>query len=100
MERIFDITMHVPLGSRSGTLCFTAEQDRIHGILEILGGKNSFTGTLSAEGSMEFGGQLTSLFHSFSYVASGTLSDGRLELKINGGRYLFNVTGTERGGSI
>ena len=77
MERIFDITMHVPLGSRSGTLCFTAEQNRIHGILEILGGKNSFTGTLAADGSTEFGGQITSLFHSFSYLARGTISEGK-----------------------
>ena len=100
MERIFDITMHVPLGSRSGTLCFTAEQNRIHGILEILGGKNSFTGTLAADGSTEFGGQITSLFHSFSYLARGTISEGKLELKISGGRYMFNVTGTEKGGSI
>ena len=95
MKRNFNITMHVPLGCRHGTLCFTEEQSVIWGFLEVLGNRDSFTGTLTQTGHMEITGRMTSLLRSFSYIAKGTLRDTQLKLNVTGDRYSFRITGKE-----
>ncbi len=95
MKRKFNITMHVPLGNRHGTMCFTENNSTISGILEVLGSKDDFTGTLTESGTLEFTGKMTSLLHSFSYLAKGTILNSKLKVNVTGGRYSFYITGEE-----
>lgn len=95
MERQFIITMHVPLGSRHGTMHFTEDRSKIHGVMEVLGNKDSFTGKLTKSGNIEITGKMTSLLHSFSYRAKGTIKNSKMNLSVVGDRYSFCITGEE-----
>lgn len=95
MERNFKITMHVPLGRRSGKLCLREEKGTLGGTLEVLGSKGDFTGTLTADGLLDFTGKMTSLLRSFFYRATGRITGHSLELAVKGDRYSFRITGEE-----
>lgn len=97
MNRKFTITMYVPLGLRNGTMSFVEEHNVINGIIEVFGNQGAFTGTLSKAGIIEFKGKMTSLLHSFSYFAKGTIIDSHMDLSVVGGRYSFRITGEEIG---
>lgn len=95
MERKFDITMHAPLGLRHGTMIFTEKNNNISGTLELLAGKNNFTGTITENGTIEFSGKIASKLHSFTYIAKGRIIQSKLEIDVTGNRYSFCITGEE-----
>ncbi len=95
MERKFNITMRVPLGNRCGTLCFTQQNSKITGTINVLGNENPFTGTIDNNGFLEFTGKLRSLFHSFSYIAKGYIINSVIKLEVTGERYSLYITGEE-----
>lgn len=95
MERKFNITMRVSLGVRRGTMSFTEDPPEVHGVLEILGGKDKFTGTLTENGIMEIRGKITSLLHTFSYHAKGTIANSHLTLSMTTDKHSFFITGEE-----
>ncbi len=93
MEQKFNITMYVPLGIRHGTIQFNEEHSAIRGLLDVLGSKDTFTGTLTEDGAVEFTGTMTSLLHTFSYLAKGTIKGSQLQLTVTGDRYSFRISG-------
>ncbi len=95
MERRFKITMHVPLGLRAGTLRFTQESTSVYGVMDILGCKSIFSGTLSEEGAAYLEGFMNSPVRSFPFTAKGTILASHLTLAIQGQRHLLSVTGEE-----
>lgn len=95
MEHRFDITMHVPLGRRHGTVYMTEENSEVCGVLEVLGGRDPFTGTLTEAGELEITGRMRTGLCSFSYTARGTVNGTGLKLNVTGGRYSFCITGEE-----
>ncbi len=96
MKRIFDITMQVPLGIRHGILYFTTSDSKISGVLHAFGKDNEFSGELTAQGNIDFSGEITSRLLTFRYCAKGQIIDHKLSLKVTGGRYSFSITGEER----
>lgn len=95
MKRKFDITMHVPLGRRHGTLLYSEDNSAVSGILEILGNKSPFTGSLTDNGIVEFTGKIKSILHSFRYIARGRITGSHIKLDVIGSRYSFCITGEE-----
>ena len=95
MEREFDITMHVPLGRRRGTLRFTEDGGELRGTLEALGKKDSFTGTIDENGNLKFTGKMSSILRTFPYHAEGQIRGAEIELAVKGDRYSFRITGEE-----
>ncbi len=95
MERKFEITMHAPLGKRHGSMRFTEKDGNISGMLELLGGKDSFKGTVAENGTIKFSGEITSRLHSFAYLAMGTITGSDMKLNVTGDRYSFRITGEE-----
>ena len=65
MERKFDITMHVPLGIRRGTLCFSEHNGYISGTLALLGSTAPVSGHIDKLGTVEFSGKLATKLQSF-----------------------------------
>ena len=95
MERSFKITMHVPLGLRAGTLKFTQENSTVYGVMDILGCKSVFSGTLSPEGTANLEGFLNSVIRSFPFTATGIIFASHLKLTIEDQRHPLYVTGDE-----
>ena len=95
MKRKFNITMHVPLGNRNGTMCFDEEGNKINGILDVLGNKDSFVGTITKSGFIQLSGKMTSVLHSFPYKAEGTIINSNIRLDVMAQRYSFYITGEE-----
>lgn len=95
MERIFDITMFAPLGHRHGTLRLNRSGPAVSGTIHILGGDAPFAGRVSDSGQVEFSGKMTTLLRSFTYIARGEIRGKTISLEVTGGRYHFNITGTE-----
>lgn len=95
MNRKFNITMHVPLGIRCGTLSIKQDQNIITGILDILGRKTEFLGSINKNDIFEFTGDLITPLLSFPFSAKGKITNNTVNFKLKGNRYLMTVTGKE-----
>ncbi len=95
MQRQFTVTLHVPLGERRGTLCFTRQDGAINGTLEALGKQSPFSGTASADGRLRLDGHMHAPRRSFPFHAEGYANGNTLELIVTGDRYAFRITGEE-----
>lgn len=95
MRRVFGITMHAPIGKKRGKMCYNQEKGCLNGTIELLGGKDDFSGHISESGEIDFSGTITSKFSSFAYTAKGRVDLPLIDFKITGGRYSFRVTGEE-----
>ena len=95
MERKFNIIMHVPLGTRNGTLYFIEDNGKISGTLEVLGNKNFFTGTMKQDGFLKFSGRMKSFLRTFPYCAEGKIVGRKIELTVTGDRHSFVILGKD-----
>lgn len=89
--------MHVPLGVRQGNMSFSDDGGGIKGAFEVKGIRATFVGRITESGEAELSGNMTSVFHSFPYTASGNIKNSHLKLDVRGGRYSFYITGEEVG---
>lgn len=94
-KRKFEITMRVPTGIKYGTLTFEENSGNINGSLDILRHKNTISGTVSADGSICFAGEIVTPVRTFAYEACGSISGETLSAEINGEHISCTVSGRE-----
>ena len=96
-RRYFEITLHVPIGERRGKLWLERNDNLIQGILEVMGHRNVFTGSVGTDGMVEVKGNLLTLMRTLSYTALGCLDAEtlRLDLNIQGSRLKYYIEGNE-----
>lgn len=95
MERIFNITLLVPLGRRSGVLYLRQSQNAVSGTLETMGDKSTLTGVLSDDGRLYLEGSMHTPLRTFACRAEGQLTGRTLKLTVTGDRRPFCITGEE-----
>lgn len=76
------ISLATQLGKKSGRLFLSVFENRVEGIMEILGRRQSFLGKLNDDGSCTLFGQLKTLLSVFDYTASGYFDENGIELDL------------------
>ena len=94
-RQTFQVTLQVPIGERRGNLWWETQGESLHGILNIMGHENPFSGRLTAGHLVELEGNIVTLMRSISYRARGNLQDGRLSLQFSGPRHNWKLEGAE-----
>lgn len=94
MLRSYAITMHTPMGDKSGTLALDIAGAVISGTLEIFGKRHGVTGEALGDGSCLLRGNFTTLMSTFTYRGSGHIREDALELTLLSGSRTYRVTGT------
>ncbi len=79
-----------------GTMVIKETGGRVEGRLEVMNRKNSFSGRLSADGTLTISGTVKTLISTVYYTAAGTVSGSKilLNLKTAPGAY-YPVSGEE-----
>ena len=94
-ERIFQITMKVPLGERPGKMRWEEEGGSLSGFLEIMGHKNPFSGQMSSEKIIKIEGTLVTLIRNIPFSAEGMIENGHLKMAITEVRHTYSLEGVE-----
>ena len=94
-ERIFQITMKVPLGERPGKITWAEDGGSLSGFIEIMGHKNPFSGHLSAEKIIRIEGELVTLIRRIPFTAEGKVESGRLKMSLTEVRHTYSLEGVE-----
>ena len=89
----YNVCLQTPIGSRYGIMKVKKERSQIFGSLDVLRHSEPFSGTISEDGSCEITGKIVTLIRQLTYIATGKIIDGRLNLSISIGHNTFKMTG-------
>lgn len=92
-KQSFRIVMKTSIGERCGTVTAEWEDEKLHGIMEILEHTNVFSGKIDKDGNCCIEGEMKSLVRIIPYVAVGNISSSGLYLSLQEGRNTFEVVG-------
>lgn len=82
MNGSYNITMITPLGPEKGTILLNADEEKLSGILKIMGNEKEFTGTAKGN-SFEFSSELKKLITKIPFSAKGTVNGDTMEANID-----------------
>lgn len=94
-EKIYTVTLSVPLGTRDGKLCLQEDNGKVTGWLEVMNHRNPLSGTLSQDGTILLEGKIKTLINSIDYTASGTLCENKISLNVKAGKDVYSAVGEE-----
>ncbi|MGN0369326.1 MAG: hypothetical protein ACI4EW_02145 [Butyrivibrio sp.] len=93
-EQLYSVIMHTSLGKKHGTLYASVSGAILNGWLDILKHKEPFEGVIDNSGNCRIIGKFTTLMRTVSFVASGTMTESFVKLKLYGDRNVFELSGT------
>lgn len=94
-EKMYQISLTVPLGTRDGKLYLREEKGNVEGWLEVMNHRNYLTGTLSKDGAMVLYGKLKTVVDTISYTARGKLCGRKIFLNLKTESGVYAITGEE-----
>lgn len=94
-EKIYNICLFVPLGTRDGTLYLREENGNVEGRLEVMNHQNDLTGTISEEREVVLYGQIETLMDTVSYTATGTVCEKKIFLNLTTESGIYSIVGEE-----
>ena len=89
---LYKISLATQIGKKSGKLFLSVIQNKIDGVLEILGQKQPFCGEKTASGCV-IKGQLKTLVSVFDYTAIGYFDIKSISLDLTYNHGVFRLTG-------
>ncbi|MGN1084220.1 MAG: hypothetical protein ACI4QX_04405 [Lachnospiraceae bacterium] len=89
----YDILMRTPIGEKRGNLTADIHDGTVNGTLSLLGHTEPFRGIINDNGECRINGKLITLMQTIEYNAIGTITGDTLQLFIQGGGNVFEVTG-------
>ena len=98
MELVYKAYMNTPIGKKNGVVRANVDGGSIDGMIEILGRKQAFKGTVSADGSCRIEGEITTLLRTFSYTAKGNVDEESIRLLLDGDRNSYELIGKREKG--
>ena len=89
----YNVMLHTPLGQRCGTLEIQRSGRTASGILHILKQSEPFSGSIEADGTCCFKGQLVTLTRTIPYQAEGRITKETVDLSLTGNTGCYRLTG-------
>ena len=80
MEYLYEIQLEVPLGMRKGTMRLQILNDQVSGELDVLGNREFFEGSITADGVISITGILVSVVRNIPYKGIGNIQKNTLQM--------------------
>lgn len=94
MEYTYNIVMQTPLGEKKGILHLKINNEKVSGLLDILGKENLFTGEIDSDRRAILNGSIETIVSTFKYTAKGYIHEDTINLTLYGRQGAFNISGT------
>lgn len=94
-EKMYQICLLVPLGTRDGKLYLHETKGKVDGWLEAMNHRNYLTGTIAKDGTLELCGKLETLVETLSYTATGISYGGKISLTLKTVSGIYSMIGEE-----
>lgn len=89
----YNVVMKTPVGLRQGIIDLCIVENRISGTIDILGHIEPLEGYIDSKGKCIISGRIITLMQTIQYKAVGQISQSRIDLKLQGEKNVFYLTG-------
>ena len=93
MEQVYAALVETPLGLRTGKITFEVVNNKISGVLELLGKTEKFDGIIKKNNEIEIKGTISLATRQIQYRGTGVLEEEHVELELEGGRNRLKLKG-------
>ena len=80
VEKLYEVYMYTPMGTKSGLLLIQQEGICLSGWLDILMDKEPIVGTIDEEGNCQIKGVFITLLNLVHFTATGRITDSQIDL--------------------